>query len=232
MLKKNSMKKIMFLMMLFGLFFITAGNVSAQNCVPKDNQVAVYDDWKFGGDCKVLNVGDYASIVTAAKFENDVVSSVKVGKNVKAMLCEHIDFGGVCQTFEADNEFLEGSQIENDRVSSIKVIAKTAASDNKGNNNSANANKPGCSMDKGGKAIPIKWVNKTKNELRFMWINFDCEEEDRGTIKPGETFEQSSYNGHVFQIYYYASESDEPRWVELKKVTVSPSNKSMNLTMQ
>ena len=226
------MKKLMFLIMVCGMFFIAAGNVSAQNCVPKDNEVALFKDWKFGGDCKVLKIHGYLNIVTDAGFENDAVSSIKVGKNVQAVVCENANFQGVCQTFTADNEFLEGTEIGNDRISSLKVFAKAAASSNKGNNNSADANNKGCSMDKGGKAIPIKWVNKTKNELRFMWINFDCEEEDRGTIKPGETFEQSSYNGHVFQIYYYASESDEPRWVELKKVTVSPSNKSMNLTMQ
>jgi hypothetical protein len=98
-------------------------------------------------------------------------------------------------------------------------------------NSSADANKSGCSMDKGGKEIPINWVNKTGFEIRFEWVNFDCEPEDRGTIKPGETFEQSSFAGHVFRVSYYASESDEPRWIEFKKVTVSPSNKSMNITM-
>ena len=177
------MKKLMFLTMLFGLFFITAGNVSAQNCVPKDNQVAVYDDWKFGGDCKVLNVGDYANIVTAAKFENDVVSSVKVGKNVKAMLCEHIDFGGVCQTFEADNEFLEGSQIENDRVSSIKVIAKNAASGNQGNNNPTNTSgnvvtfnsfgkvKTGMTVSQASEALGTELVGKAEEGIDCYYVN-------------------------------------------------------------
>jgi len=68
-----------------------------------------------------------------------------------------------------------------------------------------------------------------QHALRFEWVNFNCEPEDRGTIKPGKTFEQVSYPGHVFRVSYYASESDEPRWIEFKRVVVSPSNKSMNI---
>lgn len=113
----------MFLTMFFGLFFIATGDVSAQNCVPKDNQIAVFKDWKYTGECRVLNVGDYAND-KAMNFKNDAISSVKVGKNVKAMLCEHFDFRGVCQTFETNNEFLKGTKVENDKVSSVKVIAK------------------------------------------------------------------------------------------------------------
>ena len=108
---------------------------SGQNCKPADNQIAVYKDWKFTGDCKVLNVGEYADI-TATDFENDAVSSVKVGRNVQAVICENNDFGGVCQTFNSDSESLEGSQVGNDRTSSIKVTAKNAATGNQGNNNS------------------------------------------------------------------------------------------------
>jgi hypothetical protein len=124
-MEKNKMKKLMFLMMLFGLMSVAANNASAQACNPNDNQIAVYQDWKFTGGCKVLNVGEYAN-VTTINVENDDVSSVKVGKNVKAMLCEHFDFGGVCQTFESDNTFLEGTKIGNDMLSSIKVMNKNA----------------------------------------------------------------------------------------------------------
>jgi hypothetical protein len=101
----------------------------------------------------------------------------------------------------------------------------------KGNNDSANANKSGCSIDKVANEIPINWVNKTRFSLRFEWIGFDCQPVEYATVNPGETFKQSSYNGHVWRISYYASESDEPRWIELKKITLSPSNKSMNITM-
>ena len=152
-----------------------------------------------------------------------------MGKNVQAVVCENNNFQGVCQTFTADNEFLEGTEIGNDTISSLKVFAKAAASGNQGNNNSANANEPACSTDKGGEEIPIKWVNTEKSEFRIEWVNFNCEPEDRGTIKPGETFEQVSYPGHVFRISYYADQSDEPRWIEFKRVVVSPSNKSMNI---
>ncbi|MEP7038963.1 MAG: hypothetical protein ABI891_11545 [Acidobacteriota bacterium] len=110
-----------------------------------------------------------------------------------------------------------------------------AGSSNTANSSSSNptetANNTGCSMDKGGKEIPINWVNKTGSELRFEWVNFDCEPVNYATVQPGGTFKQDSFNGHVWRISYYAKESDEPRWVELKKVTLSPSNKSMNITL-
>lgn len=101
----------------------------------------------------------------------------------------------------------------------------------KANNEAANANKSGCSIDKVANEVPIKWVNKTPYQLKFEWVGFDCQPVEYATVQPGGTFDQPSFDGHVWRISYYASESDEPRWVELKKIAVTPSNKSMNITL-
>lgn len=98
-------------------------------------------------------------------------------------------------------------------------------------NNSSNAGNSGCSMDKAANEVPIKWVNKTRFALKFEWVGFDCQPVEYATVQPGGTFNQPSFDGHVWRISYYASESDEPRWIELKKVALGPSNKSMNITM-
>lgn len=119
------MKKLMFLMMLFGLTLAASKSVSAQNCKPNDNQIAIYEDWNFTGPCKVLNVGTYAN-PQAMGFKNDDVSSIKVGKNVKTVLCANDNFGGNCEAFEADKTFLGETKVGNDNVSSIDVFPRAS----------------------------------------------------------------------------------------------------------
>ena len=75
------MKYSILISTLFLLVIVSAGDVSAQNCRPDANQIAIFDDWKFEGKCKVLDIAGYAT-PEALGFDNDSISSILVGKNV------------------------------------------------------------------------------------------------------------------------------------------------------
>ena len=117
------MKYSIFSSTLFLLFIVSAGDVSAQNCRPNANQIAIFDDWKFEGKCKVLDIAGYAT-PEALGFDNDSISSILVGKNVQAEICQNDLYKGACQTLVSDNDFLENTSVGNDSVSSIRVTRK------------------------------------------------------------------------------------------------------------
>ena len=91
------------------------------HCTPNANQITVFVHAKYTGDCSILDVGDYASSKLMS-IMNDSVSSIKVGSNVSARLCQHADFGGRCQNFTRNQATLTGSYIGNDQVSSAQVF--------------------------------------------------------------------------------------------------------------
>jgi hypothetical protein len=55
-------------------------------CVPGQNQVSLFEDPYFNGECVVLNVGNYPSSVSFNPLGNDEVESILVGDNVIATM--------------------------------------------------------------------------------------------------------------------------------------------------
>lgn len=117
------MKYSILISSLFLLFIVSAGDVSAQNCRPNANQIAIFDDWKFEGKCKVLDIAGYAT-PEALGFDNDSISSILVGKNVQVEICQNDLYKGTCETLVSDNDFLGNTSVGNDSVSSIRVTRK------------------------------------------------------------------------------------------------------------
>lgn len=132
MLEKKYMKKFVFLTMLFGLMIIVTNDVSAQTCNPNDDQIAVYHDLNYKGNCKVLDIADYVSYAKRAdlppgpvtNMPDNVISSVKLGKNVKAVICEHSNFGGICESLRTSVVDLSKTHLGEDKATSIKVYKK------------------------------------------------------------------------------------------------------------
>ena len=89
------------------------------NCPINADQIALFMDDDYRGRCVVKNVGEYPN-PGAIGLPNDSISSVKVGSNVKAVLCKHDGFND-CETFEHDDNHLGDNHIGNDQVSSVKV---------------------------------------------------------------------------------------------------------------
>lgn len=121
---KNQLTKMMFIgVCLVVVGFLAVGSVSAQNCRPNANQIAIFDDWRFEGKCKVLDIAGYAT-PEALGFDNDSISSILVGNNVQAEICQNDLYKGACETLTSDNDFLENTRVGNDSVSSIRVTRK------------------------------------------------------------------------------------------------------------
>ncbi len=89
-------------------------------CNPNSDQIALFEHGGYGGSCKVLNKGDYAN-PSSMGFANDSASSIKVGGNVKAILCRDDNYNGGCEEFAGDDGNLGDNSIGDNQVSSVKV---------------------------------------------------------------------------------------------------------------
>jgi len=95
------------------------------SCDPNADQIALFVDANYSGQCVVKGTGQYPN-PGAVGLPNDSISSIKVGGNVQAILCEHDGYGGVCETFTGDDPDLSNNSIGNDRVSSAKVEQRSS----------------------------------------------------------------------------------------------------------
>ncbi len=90
------------------------------SCNPNSDQIALYADSDYRGQCIVKFIGNYSDS-GAVGISEDSASSIRVGGGVKATLCEHPGFAGVCETFTGDDPNLGDNGIGDNRVSSAKV---------------------------------------------------------------------------------------------------------------
>lgn len=205
------MKKLVFLTMMFGLMMAFSGSVSAQKCgEPGADQVIILEhtfNHNGGGKCVKLDAGEYPDITKAGLADN-VMSSIKVGKGVYAIVCDQKNFGGACEVFDKNDEDLRNNPtIKNDLVSSVKVIKADAKK--------ASKVCPGAT----GAKVPIAWKNNTSRTLRINWVNYACvEEKNDREIKPGQVYDGISYEAHVFYVRDFSSNE------ELGIMVVSKSN--------
>lgn len=97
----------------------------APSCNPGADQIALYLDGDYNGQCVVKGIGNYSN-PSAIGLPNDQISSIKVGSNVKATLCKDDDYQGGCEVFLGNDSNLSDNSIGNDSVSSVKVESRTA----------------------------------------------------------------------------------------------------------
>lgn len=93
-------------------------------CLPSTDQVTLFENAGYGGDCQVFGVGDYASLPDYGKDEPD---SLLVGSGVVATLYSESSFGGHSQAFLENSPYLEGELIGGDKARSLRVAARTAS---------------------------------------------------------------------------------------------------------
>ncbi|HQZ95698.1 MAG TPA: hypothetical protein PLP21_05235 [Pyrinomonadaceae bacterium] len=137
------MKKLIFIGLCLGFIFAAAETASAQFCKPNANQVAIFNDWRFEGACKILNPGNYPTPQSMG-MPNDSITSIMVGANVQVELCADNDFQGACQTFDSNNDFLENTRVGNDNVSSLRIVMKNNAGGNPNPQGAAGGTGPFC----------------------------------------------------------------------------------------
>lgn len=99
---------------------VSSVKVQMRPCDPGPDQVALYANTGFGRPCVILGVGEYPNPGYLGSVGNDNAESVKVGSDVQAELCRHNDYVE-CETFQNDDDNLEGNYIGRNSTSSVKV---------------------------------------------------------------------------------------------------------------
>ncbi|HET8522177.1 MAG TPA: PA14 domain-containing protein, partial [Thermomicrobiales bacterium] len=92
------------------------------SCNPTADQVALYVDPNQSGQCVVKGIGNYPN-PSAIGLPNDSVSSIRVGANVKAVLCRNDNYDS-CDWFDHDVGNLSSYNAWNDQVSSLRVESR------------------------------------------------------------------------------------------------------------
>ncbi len=100
---------------------------SVGNCSenPADTEIYVYADANFAGNCvKISKIGYQSPNMDKFGIPNDAISSIKVGSKVRAVVCEHNEYKGKCQSLLENESNLVNSYVGNDNISSIKALDK------------------------------------------------------------------------------------------------------------
>lgn len=106
------------------LWVQTVYGIHNDACDCTDDQVALFVHSYYRGQCIVKGVGEYPN-PAAIGLPNDAITSLRVGRNVRAILCRDDGYGGGCETFTADDPNLTDNTIGNDQVSSAKVESRS-----------------------------------------------------------------------------------------------------------
>ena len=233
-LEKNYMKKLIFMMMLFGLMFITTETISAQNSCSKkpDGKQVELMVGNATGKPFTLNLVDQKCKEIPSKQQvpkdemfhftsyKDAVFRVReVGTN--KLLGEII-------VNPAKPEMLIQTDLDdtNARIMYLEPSNNTAAKSENTNNDNGKI----CSKKLSEKPVTIKWLNKTNEYLQIHLIDENCQEVNGSgeRLKRDETFETTAYPGYVFRIDKII-ESDEEGIEDFKTITVTESNGVMTL---
>ena len=87
---------------------------------PGPNEVMLFMHFDYQPPCVVKTVGRYDN-ADQIGLPNDSISSLRVGSNVRAILCMHGGQTGLCETFTYDDPNLSNNAIGNDQVTSARV---------------------------------------------------------------------------------------------------------------
>lgn len=91
-------------------------------CKPKPNQIALFEHINYGGRCVVKEIGDYPNDLAVGLPEN-LVTSIKVGAAVWAVLYDGQNFTGGTATVLSSDPNLSDTPIGHDSMSSLKVYS-------------------------------------------------------------------------------------------------------------
>ncbi len=95
-------------------------------CQPAPNQVALFAEPNYAGDCTLLNIGDYPHGIDLGAVGGGNAASLRVGEGALATLFGAENFGGRSTTFTADDPNLSDNPIGADAAQSLRVLPKGA----------------------------------------------------------------------------------------------------------
>lgn len=90
-------------------------------CSANNNQVAIYSEAEFQGNCTVLDIGEYSTPDHFGDVCNDDLESIQIGSDVIAFLFPENSFSGQQELLLEDDNDLSDNDIGANQVSSIKV---------------------------------------------------------------------------------------------------------------
>lgn len=90
-------------------------------CNPEPNQIALFTETNYRGDCANVDIGDYYGMVYVNGIENDEVSSLLVGDLAYVILYADNNLKGIRETFFNDDPDLRGNTIGSNTISSLVV---------------------------------------------------------------------------------------------------------------
>ncbi len=90
-------------------------------CNPDSDQVTLFADTGYGGNCVTLGIGDYPSPDRFGSVGNDNAESIKVSSSVQALLYRDNDYQGGPDTITGDDGNLGDNPVGANNLSSMKV---------------------------------------------------------------------------------------------------------------
>ncbi len=100
---------------------VSSARVEWRTCTPDANQVALYANPDYAGNCITLGIGEYPNPGYLGPVGNDNAESIRVGSNVQAILCVDDNYQGTCETLAADDANLGDNAVGANSVSSARV---------------------------------------------------------------------------------------------------------------
>ncbi len=87
-------------------------------CEPGPDQIGIYSDTDFQGNCQILDLGDYAQL---SPNIDENIEAIQVGSNVFAELFNDANFNGRSETITNDESDFDDNPIGGNEISSIRV---------------------------------------------------------------------------------------------------------------
>ncbi len=91
------------------------------NVRPDNTHIILYTDDNYCGSYTILGVGDYANAAALGIADNSV-SSIRVGADVEATLCQGDNYLAPCENFTADDAHLGNNTVGDNQLSSARVL--------------------------------------------------------------------------------------------------------------
>jgi len=94
-------------------------------CIPGSNQVALYPENNYGGNCVTLGMGDYATLAGINPLDDEVIEAVTMGANVMLLAYPESNFGGEQRIFKDPVAEIAAETGTAGWIRSFKVVERT-----------------------------------------------------------------------------------------------------------
>jgi hypothetical protein len=106
---------------------VVSEDTFAQECEPSANEIVVFTEPNFQGECRKYIIG--SSPLPVRKEWNNSISSIKVGAKVKVWMCQDIHFEGICEQLTRSDRDLKDNKVGDNQISSFSISLKNAPKD-------------------------------------------------------------------------------------------------------